>query len=408
MGAAPSIVPPARAARLRRLALPVACLAGAAALYLAVMAGAGLRHQDLETYLAAGRDLLQGRPLYAPFLHHPFPDPALRPAYIYPPAFAVLVAPLTLLPVPVAAAVWEGLTQAALALSLYAVGRRLRAPPTAAILALALTLAFYPLWIDLIQGQANLLILLLVSLGISTVLSGHPQGAAALGVAAGLKLSPAILAGWLLWERRFREAAWMAGGFAATTALGALVRYQDTMTFFRQVLPALATGTPFYANQSPSGLLARLFTRNAYTHPWVALPWEPVAVVGASLFFATWWASWCRRQPDPTARAIAFLPLLPLLSAIAWSHHLVIVLPLLWLTIVHLAHRRWPLPETAVLVLVAGCLSVLPQWHPGPAFGEAGFVRAQTSDPLVLVTANSLLAGTVLLFVTSPWLLRSR
>ena len=60
-----------------------AALAGSAlALYALVLVQGGWYHQDLDAYLAAGRAIWRGQPLYAPFLHHPFPDPALRPAYI--------------------------------------------------------------------------------------------------------------------------------------------------------------------------------------------------------------------------------------------------------------------------------------------------------------------------------------
>ena len=60
--------------------------------YALVLVQGGLHHQDLDAYLTAGRAIWHGQPLYAPFLHHPLPDTALRPAYIYPPAFALLVA----------------------------------------------------------------------------------------------------------------------------------------------------------------------------------------------------------------------------------------------------------------------------------------------------------------------------
>src|SRR5437016_2079622 len=99
-------------------------MGSALAIYVLVLAGAGLHHQDLDAYLAAGRAAWHGQPLYAPFLHHPFPDPTLRPAFIYPPAFALLVAPLGLLPDAVASAIWLLIGQASLIGALALIVRR--------------------------------------------------------------------------------------------------------------------------------------------------------------------------------------------------------------------------------------------------------------------------------------------
>src|SRR6202022_5191657 len=116
-------------------------LAGSAlALYVLVLVQGGLYHQDLDAYLAAGRAVWHGQPLYAPFLHHPFPDPALRPAYIYPPVFALLVAPLAPLPDAVANVVWLLIGQAALAAAMVITLRWLRPPAWAFTAVLCATL----------------------------------------------------------------------------------------------------------------------------------------------------------------------------------------------------------------------------------------------------------------------------
>jgi hypothetical protein len=60
-----------------------------------------------------------------------------------------------------------------------------------------------------------------------------------------------------------------------------------------------------------------------------------------------------------------------------------------------------------IAAILAG-FSVLARWSPGPAFNQPGFKVAQTGDPLVFITANALLLSTLLLFLLTPWLLRSR
>src|SRR2546421_6418796 len=128
----------------------------ALAVYLLVLGSAGLHHQDLDPYLAAGRHVWSGKPLYATFLQHPFPDPTLRPAFIYPPAFALLIAPLALLPDALAGVIWLLICQTSLIAAL-ALVLRWRKPTSWAMTALVVaTFTFYPLWIDVAQGQANL------------------------------------------------------------------------------------------------------------------------------------------------------------------------------------------------------------------------------------------------------------
>jgi alpha-1,2-mannosyltransferase len=391
--------------RAVRRAIPIGLAVSSLVLYIAVLAGSG--HQDLDAYLSAGRDLLAGRPLYDAFLHHPFPDPTLRPAYIYPPVFAVLIAPLTWLPRVVAGWTWLLAMQAALALSITVVVRYLNPPWAARWVALVLTFTFFPLLVDVAQGQTNLLVVALLVLGVVGILRGQSQAGAWLGVAAAIKITPLLLLGWLLFQRRWRAAGFLGLGFAGATAAGWLVRPSDTVTFFGQVLPALARGTAYYSNQSLAGVLGRWLTTNPYTNPWLVVPWESVLAVGAALALLGWWAfsSW---RLDPTAAAFSFLPLLPLLSSVTWEHHLVVLLPLIWLSVARLAGRGWPVPATALLAAGVLCVSVLSRWHPGPAFGSAAFWGAQTGDPLTVLTANALFGGTLILFLGSRWLLPSR
>ena len=394
--------------RIRLTFVLQAGLVGAAlAIYAIVLSQAGLAHQDFGAYLAAARDIWSGQPLYAAFLHHPFPDPTLRPAYIYPPAFALLVAPLGLLSDKIAGLTWLLIGQAALGVALAVILRWWHPPPWAVTAVLCATLTFYPLWVDAVQGQANLLVMLLVTVGIAGIVQGKPRAGAALGAAAALKLTPAILLVWLLLDRRFREAAWMVAGIVAVTAAGALVRFHDTLVFFGQVVPALASGTAYYANQSLAGFLRRTLTANPYTQPWTVISWTWPLLAAVAVGLTSWWF-WRTRGQSALLRAAAFIPLMPLLSAVTWPHHLVILLPLIWLSVIAIAQREWPPAPTLVLAGVLVVLSVVSRWPAGPGFNTAGFRLAQTADPLVFVFANSLFFGTLILFLVAPWLLRSR
>jgi alpha-1,2-mannosyltransferase len=384
-----------------------ALLGVAVVIYALVLIQGGLHRQDFGAYLNAAHDIVQGQPLYSAFLHHPFPDATLRPAYIYPPSFALLLAPLGLLPDAAAAAVWMALQQVALAAAIVVVVRWLRPASWAVTVLLFTTLTFYPLWVDVLQGQANVLVLLLVTVGIVGVLRGRPALGAAIGVAAALKLTPLILVVWLLLDRRFRAAAFVLGGFTVVTVAAALLRFQDTVVYLAQVLPALASGTAFYANQSLAGVFGRTLSANPYTQPWIALPWASLLVIAAAALLIGWWW-WQTRRQTAQARTVAFLPLIPLLSSVTWPHHLVIVLPVLWFSAIALGQRDWPPLPTAALSGVLLLFSVVSRLPVGPPFGQSGFRAAQTMDPLVFLTANAFFFATVILLLSAPWLLRSR
>ena len=400
--------PALRTGSIRPTFIAQASLIGTAlAIYGLVLVQAGFRHQDLGAYLAAAHDVLSGHPLYAAFLHHPFPDPTLRPAYIYPPAFALLIAPLAWFPVDGAGAIWLLICQGCLAAAMLLVIRWLRPPAWAITGIIVATATFYPLWIDAVQGQANLILVLLITAGVAGIVRGDARFGTALGVATALKLTPALLLLWLLLDRRFKAAAWMLAGFAGVTVAAGLLRFSDSLAFFGQVVPALAGGTAVYANQSLTGVLARILSANPYTNPWVALTWMPLLAAAAALTLVAVWYSRTRDHPA-LARVAAFLPLLPLLSSVTWPHHLVVLLPVLWFAVIALAERQWPIVQTIALGGLLLLFSVISRVPVGPGFNNRGFRIAQTEDPIVFLVANSLFFATLMLFIAGPWLLRSR
>ena len=120
-----------------------------------------------------------------------------------------------------------------------------------------------------------------------------------------------------------------------------IARRQLVLDNFGQVLPALAGGTAFYANQSLAAVLDRTVSSNPYTQPWLALSWVSVLVIAAAAVLVGWWWWQTRRQTAQIGGA-AFIPLVPLLSSVTWTHHLVIVLPLIWFSFIALAERDWP------------------------------------------------------------------
>ena len=172
--------------------------------------GWNTRQVDAKAYWDGGTRLRTGVALYATE-----PVPALAKAYLYPPAFAAFVAPLTALPPLSGYAAWMAL-QIAFAVALARVSAALagidagdtdRRRPA---LALALAAGLAPLAESIGEGQANLVIALLCALAVLEVERGHDRRAAfALAAAVHIKLVPIVLAGaFLAWGRR-RAVGWL-------------------------------------------------------------------------------------------------------------------------------------------------------------------------------------------------------
>lgn len=142
-----------------------------------------------------------------------------NPFYIYPPYFLTAIWPLTKLPVPLTAFVFEALKWVALFVSLR-IAWRLAAPagedvpPIVALGSLLCTWRFIDN--DLGQGNVNLFILLLMVGSAWLVFRRWPiAGGFVLALAAGIKVAPALLAVYYVYKGHWRT---LIG-----TALGAVV-----------------------------------------------------------------------------------------------------------------------------------------------------------------------------------------
>jgi hypothetical protein len=148
---------------------------------------------DVHAYYDAATRLNHGLPLYSPNI-----DVNASEYYRYPPLVAVAFRPLALLPFPAAAAAWEALMVASLALTIRMAG--VRRATVLALCALALPIAW-----SLALGQAQVLVTWLVAVAspFSVALAGQ------------LKVFPALVALYFLgrrdwrWLRRF--VAWSLG-----------------------------------------------------------------------------------------------------------------------------------------------------------------------------------------------------
>jgi alpha-1,2-mannosyltransferase len=291
---------------------------------------------DLSIYAAGGTAVQHGVPLYQ--LRFAF---GLR--FTYPPFAALLFVPLHWLPVTALQTLVTAATVVALPVTCY-LALRLPPAPTwisrdrAAQLALAFSAA--AIWLEpertnLKYGQINVLLVLLVLVDLVRIeqgRTGHTHGAG-IGIAAGIKLTPAIFAVYLLATRRYRAAATAGAAFAVTVAAafalvpGDAARYWD-LSFLD---PAHVGRIQNVANQSLLGALARVLHTLSVGSVWLPVA-AAVGVAGIAL------AARAGRSGQ-AAQGFALCAVTSLLvSPISWSHHWVLAVPALLIGVV--AARR--------------------------------------------------------------------
>jgi alpha-1,2-mannosyltransferase len=277
---------------------------------------------DLHVYRMGGAAVLHGRDLYQ-----------LRFAWLsftYPPFAAVVFTALAAVPWGVAAAVLTGAGAVALPVALYMALRlpRPRREPAALVWPLALAAAVVAIWLEPVRtalgyGQVDILVALAVLYDLTRPDTSRHKGAA-IGLAAGLKLTPAIFVVYLLITRRYRAAATATAVFAGTVAVGFAVLPASSVWYWagRFANPGRVSQIQDPENQSLLGALARTM-HTADVLP-VGLPLAAVvAVAGLALAAAA-----ARRGDEALGFSLCAITGL-LVSPISWTHHWVIAIPAL-------------------------------------------------------------------------------
>ncbi|UUN31226.1 glycosyltransferase 87 family protein [Streptomyces sp. FIT100] len=305
---------------------------------------------DTLVYRAEGAAVANGTDLYG-FTVTEWQLPAT-----YPPFAAILFVPTTWLPVTALKAVFVAGNALLLAvlvrLSCRFAGLPVRAPYVLGATALGLWLE--PVFQTVVFGQINLALVCLVLWDLS-----RPPGALgkgfALGVAAGVKLTPAVFIVLLLVTGRVRAGVTALAALAGTVLLGAVVLPEASGEFWtRRIFETDRVGKAWIVdNQSLQGLFARALHLAEPGAVWAA---AAVATAAAGLWTA-------RRAPERWGvLVVAFTALL--VSPISWSHHWVWCVPLLAVliaeghraaavavTVVFLARTMWLLPHEGDLDL---------------------------------------------------------
>jgi hypothetical protein len=325
------------------------------------------RADDFQDYLFASQQIVSGGDPYANFVRNHVPwDWSLSSGYLYPPAFAVTLIPLTWVSNDLAVRIWLLLIQAAVLASLLIIYRVIGRPSRSELLALVGVLTtFFPLANTVLAGTMNSLLLLLLTAAWACWLRRRDVASGMLvGTAAIFKLFPAALLPYLAWRRHWKLLAAATVTGLAGLGLGLAVTSLDhNIYYFREMLPHLAAGTGYRENQSLAGVAARICdptTANAGGGAgWCGrlIDWPAVLV----LLFIVWRiTSRVSRSGLEFALAVTALPLI---SSVTWSFPLVILILPIALLIRQARSGRMSRGQIRALLLAWVCFSAAPAIH---------------------------------------------
>ncbi len=287
----------------------------------------GANFVDLHVYVGGAAALDHPGTLYSYVYADQTPDFPLP--FTYPPFAAVVFYPLHLLPFGLVALLWQIATMAALygcvRISQRLLGVRAGHGHRAAMLWTAVAIWLEPLRSTFDYGQINVLLMLAALWAVYSTrwwLSG-----VLVGVAAGIKLTPAITAVYLVGVRRWLAAACSAVVFLATVAVSMLIAGDQARYYFTDLLGDARRVGPVATsfNQSWRGAISRILGHDAGFGPLVL---AAIAVTAVLAILA-----WRALDASDQLGKLLVVELFGLLfSPISWTHHWVWLVPLMiWL-----------------------------------------------------------------------------
>ncbi len=384
----------------------------AGAVYLAsaaaccVLAARSSAHfADIGVYRMGGAAVLHGESLYR-----------LRAGalpFTYPPFAAVALTVLAAISRDAAVALLTATSTVALPVMLYLAlrlprsGGSARQAAAAGRLAwtVALAVAAAAIWLDparatLGYGQVDIVLAAAVLYDLALPDTSRWKGAA-IGLAAGIKLTPAIFAAYLLLTRRYRAAATAAAVFAGTVAAGFAVLPASSAWYWAGEFASPGRVSPVQDpdNQSLLGVLSRtLHTANV-------LPlWLPLAAVVAVTGLAL--AAAADRRGDEAAGFSLCAVTGLLVSPISWTHHWVIAIPALLVAGTTVSGARRAGKTAAARLGAAGiaAVAVIGWTRLAEATPASGWLAM--SAPALACSAVYVLIGVLTLALTAWYSLR--
>ncbi|WP_053922477.1 glycosyltransferase 87 family protein [Streptomyces chattanoogensis] len=345
-----------RIAGPRRLIIAAALLAVSFGGLWALYEVQPLPMSDIAVYRAEGEAAATGGDLYG-FTVTKWHLPAT-----YPPFAALLFIPTAWISLATLKVVCVLVNAALLALLVHlsckAAGLRKAAGSAPVLLAAtALGLWLEPVFQTFVFGQVNLALACLVLWDLS-----RPDGARfkgfVTGIAAGIKLTPALFAVYLLITGRVKAAFGALAGFAVSVLIGLLFLPDASVEFWtRRMFETGRVGKVWIVdNQSLQGLISRVLH-----DPEPGLLWTAAALLTGIAGLCVARRVYLRRGLDTWGVLVTAVTAL-LVSPISWSHHWVWCVPLLATLAAHTRGIPWrrALLAAVTLAFTARTLWIVP------------------------------------------------
>lgn len=316
-----------------RTAALVLALSVAARLAWTYLVPNGANFVDLHVYLGGAAALDEPGTLYSYVYAEQTPDFPLP--FTYPPFAALVLYPLSALPFGLVAFCWQLGVIAAL-YGVVRISQRLIGVPAESGHANAMLWTAVGIWTEPLRstfdyGQINVILVLAVLWAAYSTrwwVSGL-----LVGLAAGIKLTPAIAGVYLAGMRRWSAAVFSAIVFAATVAVSVAVIGQQARFYFTDLLGDAGRvgpiGTSF--NQSWRGGLSRIL---GYDAGYGSLVLAGIAATAGLAVLA--WRALGRAAAEGGRDRLGSLLVVELfgllISPISWTHHWIWLVPLMiWL-----------------------------------------------------------------------------
>ena len=324
---------------VRAAALAILAVGGSVYLALLLLSSFSNMPDFRSIFVPESRAAWAGKAIY----HAIVPAPAGRftagfTGAVDSPVFLLFLWPWTVMPDVVARVSWQLVEIVSLALAVILAYRGLGSPRwEEGILVAVLVLFFVPVRDSVQEGQLSIMLGTLVAASLLAHQRGRPVvGGLALGLAAGLKLTPFLLIPYFAYRRDFKmcfvAVSTATGLFLLTLAVG----WAPLMPPFLRVMSQLSQGTAIAQNQAVSGFVLRLLHPGLTGFPIPGLPPVTRLVIGAGQLAVLGYLVWLIRRlrlPAPEKLWTEFsivLLLLPLVQPFAWTHHFawaIIVIP---------------------------------------------------------------------------------
>ena len=320
---------------------------------------------DTAIYMLGGMRVNAGQPLYATYIYEVGPAPWPLP-FTYPPFAGALFSMISPIRFPrVTTVTWGiGIFLSIMAVIMMVLRDRLgKLTALAWIIGFLVTVAsfaLHPVEATVYFGQVNTFLMLLVCMDFLP--SKRRWNGVGVGLAAGIKLTPALFGLIFLVQKRWKSALASFGVFLGTVVIGHLYVVDSKDFWTKWIFDPTRVGVhESFDAQDINSVLIRVFHINGGP-VWYTLEAVTLAIAALAVVIAV------RKDDIPAAVVLTGIAAC-LISPFSWNHHWVWTAPLLVMIFVEVNRRvksdRWAGPVSILVTLLCALpwISMTVSWH---------------------------------------------